>query len=156
MSKTPWKNALLLLIVFESLFLILTMLIGIKNEGFPILDMMLIYDFDTFKRGVNIDSVRLYYFLFRSLDMVFPVVYVSFFITIVDKKSYVKIAVIMAAIFDYIENSLQVVFVFLEEHVIFEMIILISVTWMKFIWLFITVILVVYYYLSQYLIKKHQ
>lgn len=156
MSKTPWKNALLLLVIFELLFLILTILIGMKDEGFPILDMMLIYDFDTFKRGVNIDSVRLYYFLFRALDMVFPVVYTSFFITIADKKSYVRIAVVMAAIFDSVENSLQVVYVFLEEHVIFEMIVLISVTWMKFVWLFITVILVIYYYLSQYLIKKHQ
>lgn len=155
MSKTPWKNALLLLGIFQVLFLILTVLMSFKDDGFPILDMMLIYDFDTFKRGVNIDSVRLYYFLFRALDMVFPVVYASFFITISDKISYVKIAVVIAAIFDYVENFLQVIYVFLEEHVIFEMIILISVTWMKFVWLFITVILVIYYYLTQYLNKKN-
>jgi hypothetical protein len=154
MSKTPWKNALLLLIIFELAFMGLTVLMNMKDSTFPILDMTIIYNFDTFKRGVSIDSVRVYYSLFRLLDMFFPIVYASFFITIADKKSYVKIAVIMAAIFDYVENLLQIGYLFIEEHVIFEMIILISVTWMKFIWLGITVVLVLYYYLQRYLSKK--
>ena len=156
MSKTPWKNALYLVVLFEIIFITLIFLMNIKDTTFPILDMLVVYNFDTFKKGISIDSVKLYYSLFRALDMVFPVVYASFFITITDKKNYVKIAVIMAVIFDYVENVLQIIYLFIEDHMIVEMILLLSVTWLKFVWLGITVIFVLYYYLKRSFIKRNQ
>ena len=149
-----WKKALFVLLLFEVLFGVLVVLIGFRDDSFPLLDMRLAYNFDTFQRAMDISSVRIYYILFRGLDMIFPLVYVWFFILISDKVPYVKIAIVFAAIFDYVENLMQLVFLFLEDHDVFQMIVLISVTWMKFAWLGITIVLVMYYYVSLYIKNK--
>ena len=151
-----WKKALLVLVIFEVLFGILMVLIAFRDNTYPILDMRLAYNFDTFKEAMNIDGVRLYIVLFRLLDMVFPIVYVWFFLVITESKMYVKIAIVFAAIFDYIENVMQVVYFFLEEHGVFQMILLISVTWMKFAWLGIATLFTIYYYINIYLDKRKQ
>jgi hypothetical protein len=149
-----WKKALLILVLFEVLFGVLVVLIGFRDDSFPLLDMRLAYNFDTFQRALDISNVRVYYLLFRALDIFFPLVYVWFFILISDKGPYVKIAIVFAAIFDYVENLMQTVYLFLEEHDVFQMILLISMTWMKFAWLGISIVLVMYYYVNLYVKNK--
>jgi len=151
-----WKKALFVLVLFEVLFGVLMILIAFSDNTYPILDMRLAYNFDTFKEAMNLEGVRLYVVLFRLLDMVFPIAYVWFFLVITENKLYVKIAIVFAAIFDYIENVMQVVYLFLEDHDVFQMILLISVTWMKFAWLGIAILFTIYYYINNHLEKRKQ